>query len=86
MRLTGSRTQRLANHASFLVEDAEAEGMLIALDLAGIAASSGSACASGAQRPSHVLEAMGIAHRAAGAALQPGRRSTNDADVDIDLT
>ncbi len=59
-RLTGSRTQRLDSHASFVISGVEAEGVLIALDLAGVAASSGSACTSGAQRPSHVLEALGI--------------------------
>ena len=59
-RLTGSRTQRLPGHASFVISGVEAEGVLIALDLAGVAASSGSACTSGAQRPSHVLEAMGV--------------------------
>jgi cysteine desulfurase len=59
-RLTGSRTQRLDSHASFVISGVEAEGILIALDLAGVAASSGSACTSGAQRPSHVLEALGV--------------------------
>lgn len=59
-RLTGSPTQRLSNHASFTIRDVEAEGILIALDLAGIAASSGSACTSARQQPSHVLEAVGI--------------------------
>lgn len=59
-RLTGSTTNRLANHASFTIRDVEAEGILIALDLAGIAGSSGSACTSARQRPSHVLEAVGV--------------------------
>lgn len=59
-RLTGSPTQRLAGHASFVIQGVEAEGVLIALDLAGVAASSGSACTSGSHRPSHVLEAMGV--------------------------
>ncbi|MCC6166120.1 MAG: cysteine desulfurase [Caldilineaceae bacterium] len=58
--LTGSRTQRLASHASFVIRGVEAEGVLIALDLAGIAASSGSACTSGSHRPSHVLEALDV--------------------------
>ena len=58
--LTGSQTERLVNHASFFIRGVEAEGVLIALDLAGIAASSGSACTSGSHRPSHVLEAMGV--------------------------
>lgn len=58
--LTGARDQRLDNLASFVVRGVEAESLLIALDLAGIAASSGSACASGSQRPSHVLEAIGL--------------------------
>lgn len=58
--LTGSATQRLDSHASFVIRGVEAEGVLIALDLAGIAASSGSACMSGSHRPSHVLEALGV--------------------------
>lgn len=61
--LTGHRTERLANHASFIVRGVEAEGMLIGLDMAGICASSGSACTSGAQEPSHVLTAMGISRQ-----------------------
>ena len=58
-RLTGARQERLANHASFVIEGVEAEGVLIGLDMAGIAASSGSACTSGAQRPSHVIDSYG---------------------------
>ncbi len=60
VRLTGSHTKRLANHASFTIRDVEAEGILIALDLEGFAASSGSACTSARQKPSHVLEAVGV--------------------------
>lgn len=86
-RLTGSHAARLDNHASFLIPGAEAEGVLIGLDLAGIAASSGSACTSGAQRPSHVLEAMGITHPDASCALRfsLGRSNTVD-DIDYLLT
>jgi cysteine desulfurase len=81
--LTGSRTERLANHASFIVRGADAEGMLIALDMAGIAASSGSACSSGAQRPSHLLEALGFgASDAAGALRFSLGRSSREEDVD----
>ncbi|GAB4569146.1 MAG: cysteine desulfurase family protein [Anaerolineae bacterium] len=58
--LTGHRTERLPGHASFIVRGVEAEGMLMGLDLEGICASSGSACTSGAQEPSHVLTAMGV--------------------------
>ena len=77
-RLTGSATRRLDNHASFVIRGVEAEGVLIALDLAGIAASSGSACTSAAQRPSHVLEAIGIpaADAAGGLRLSLGRSNT----------
>jgi cysteine desulfurase len=81
--LTGARAARLPNHASFVVHGADAEGMLIALDMAGIAASSGSACASGAQRASHVLEAMSIsAADAAGALRFSLGRSNDSSDVD----
>lgn len=80
VRLSGPRLDRLPNHASFLVAGADAEGMLIALDLAGIAASSGSACSSGAHRPSHVLEAMGVKAEAAAGALRfsLGRSNTGE--------
>lgn len=80
-QLTGSATQRLACHASFVIHGVEAEGVLIGLDLAGIAASSGSACTSAAQRPSHVLEAIGIPApaTAGGLRLTLGHSSTPDA-------
>ncbi len=58
--LTGSATHRLPHHASFIIPGLEAESMLIGLDMAGVMASSGSACTSGAHQPSHVLAAMGI--------------------------
>ncbi len=85
-RLTGHATQRLDNHASFVIEGVEAEGVLIALDMAGVAASSGSACTSAAQRPSHVLEAIGIPARQAATGLRLSLgRSTTPADVDYVL-
>jgi len=59
-RLTGSPTARLPGHLSLTLEGLEAVGILMGLDLEGICASSGSACASGATEPSHVLRAMGV--------------------------
>ena len=78
MELTGHANRRMPGHASFIVGGVEAEGMLIGLDLAGIAASSGSACASGAATPSHVLTAMGFGQQEALGALRLtlGREST----------
>jgi len=62
VRITGPRDadRRAANNASFCFEYIEGEPILMALDLAGIACSSGSACTSGSLEPSHVLTAMGI--------------------------
>jgi len=82
-RLTGPLHDRLDHHASFVFGSTEAEGILIALDLAGVAASSGSACTSASQRPSHVLEAIGVPYSdlAGGLRLSLGR-STTAADVD----
>jgi cysteine desulfurase len=81
--LTGHPTERLANHASFIVRGVEAEGMLIGLDMAGICASSGSACTSGAQEPSHVLTAMGVPRvDAAGHLRLSLGHSNTDAHID----
>lgn len=59
-RLTGHPEERLPGHASFVVAGVSGESMLVALDVAGVAASSGSACAAGRDEPSPVLLAMGI--------------------------
>jgi cysteine desulfurase len=60
VRLNGDEVRRLPNTLNLSFEFVEAESLLIALDLAGIAVSSGSACSSGSTEPSHVLLAMGI--------------------------
>src|SRR5260370_19892357 len=57
-QLTGHRTERLPNNASFVFEGVEGESILLNLDLLGMAASTGSACTSGSVDPSHVLLAM----------------------------
>jgi len=59
-QLTGHPKERLPNSASFTINYVEGEGLLLGLDMMGIAASSGSACTSASLEPSHVLLAMGI--------------------------
>ncbi|MCU1357767.1 MAG: putative cysteine desulfurase, partial [Acidimicrobiales bacterium] len=73
----------VANVVHLCIEGVEREALLFLLDEAGVAASAGSSCASGALEPSHVLAAMGVdPHLAAGALrLSLGWNST-DADVD----
>lgn len=63
--LNGPRTARLPNNANMRFEGRSGETIVIQLDLAGIAAATGSACASGSSGPSHVLEAMGRSNIAA---------------------
>ncbi len=67
--VTGSRTERLPYHASFCIEFVEGEGMLLSLDMKGVAVSSGSACTSKALKASHVLLAMGLDHATAQGSL-----------------
>jgi cysteine desulfurase len=68
--LTGDPTRRLPNHASFCFHGIEGEPLQLNLDMQGIAASTGAACASGEIEPSHVLLAMGYSREAARGALR----------------
>jgi cysteine desulfurase len=62
--VNGARAARVPNTTNISFDRVEAESLLIALDLEGVAVSTGSACSSGALEPSHVLRAMGFpAHR-----------------------
>jgi len=63
--VTGDPHNRLPNTANIAFEYIEGEGILLMLNKAGIAASSGSACTSGSLEPSHVMRAMGIPYTAA---------------------
>lgn len=66
----GHPTQRVANTMNFSFAGCTFEGLLLGLDLEGIAASSGSACAVGSLQPSHVLTAMGLPSELARAAVR----------------
>ncbi|HLH91651.1 MAG TPA: cysteine desulfurase family protein [Xanthobacteraceae bacterium] len=66
----GAGAERLPNTTLFAVPGLKAETALIALDLAGVSVSSGSACSSGKVAPSHVLAAMGVAPDLAGGAIR----------------
>jgi cysteine desulfurase len=77
------RGPRLPNTANVSFAGAEAEGLLIALDLEGIEVSTGAACAAGAVEPSHVLRAMGFAPERVQSSLRLSLgRTTTAADVD----
>ena len=69
-RLNGHRTQRLPGNCNISFRFIEGESLLLALDLKGIAASSGSACTSGSLDPSHVLLAIGLPHEIAHGSLR----------------
>ena len=85
-RLNGGREPRLCMNANFSFEGIEGEGLLLRLDLAGICASSGSACTSGSLDPSHVLMAIGLPHEIAHGSLRITFSEENtDEDVDYIL-
>lgn len=69
-RLNGHPTDRLPNNVSLSFAGVEGEALLLRLDLAGVAGSSGSACTSGTLDPSHVLMAMGLSEAAAHGSLR----------------
>jgi len=82
-RLTGHPTERLCHHASFAFRAADGEAVVVQLDLEGIAASSGAACAEGEPEPSFVLKALGLpADTLLGSLRLSLGRSNTWADVD----
>lgn len=70
IRLNGHPERRLPNNANVSIRFVEGESMLLNLDLAGVSASSGSACTSGSLEPSHVLMAMRVPHEEAHGSLR----------------
>ena len=79
----GAGAERLANTSNFAIPGLAAETLLIALDLDGVAVSSGSACSSGKVKPSHVLAAMGVDESLARCGIRVSFGWTNsDSDVD----
>jgi cysteine desulfurase len=60
VRINGDTTRRVSNISNMSFDGVDGESLLIALDLKGIAVSTGSACASGSLEPSHVLQALGL--------------------------
>ncbi|MFN2461765.1 MAG: cysteine desulfurase family protein [Candidatus Velthaea sp.] len=81
--INGAAVQRLRNNCSVAFAGTRADALLIALDLAGIAASSGSACAAGSLEPSHVAAALGLpeAYRRGVIRFSLGR-TTTPRDID----
>ena len=67
---TGDRSHRVAGILHLRLAGVESESVVVLLDEAGIAASAGAACSSGAVEPSHVLEAMGLDRREASSGLR----------------
>lgn len=82
-RLTGHRTERLPNNASFVFQGLDGNSLIAALDLAGYACSSGSACKTGDPEPSEVLLAVGMERELALGSLRVTvGRQTTEAEVD----
>ncbi|MDR0396043.1 MAG: cysteine desulfurase NifS [Oscillospiraceae bacterium] len=86
IRVNGDMERRLPGNANVSIRYVEGESLLLALDLKGVAASSGSACTSGSLDPSHVLLAIGLPHEIAHGSLRLTLSGGNtDADVDYVL-
>jgi cysteine desulfurase len=81
--INGADAERLPNTSSVTFDGADGEGIVIGLDLAGIAVSTGAACSSGRIEPSHVLTAMGLSADEARATVRVSLSRFTTAD-DID--
>jgi len=83
-RVNGGAAPRTPNTANLVFPGVEGEALLIALDLRGLACSTGAACSSGAVEPSHVLTAIGLPPEDARASLRFSLgRHTTSADLDF---
>jgi len=83
---TGDRALKIAGNCHVSFAGVESEELLVLLDAAGVYASAGSACASGAVDPSHVLAAMGVTRAQAVGSLRLSLGTgTTEADVDVAL-
>ena len=82
--VNGLGAPRVPNTTNLWFDHVEGEALVIALDLKGLAVSSGAACSSGAIEPSHVLLAMGLPHQRARASirLSLGKQTTQE-DIDF---
>jgi cysteine desulfurase len=81
--VNGGAAGRVPNTTNLWFDHLEGESLVIALDLKGLAASSGSACSSGASEPSHVLAAMGLSPERARASLRLSlNRQTTEQEID----
>ncbi|ADO84548.1 cysteine desulfurase family protein [Ilyobacter polytropus] len=81
--INGDLSNRLFNTSSITFEKVEAESLLFALDMKGIAVSAGSACASSTLSPSHVLEAIALSGNTAKSTLRISLgRFTTEEDID----
>ena len=84
--INGDRTRRVPNTSNLSFPGAGGEALLIALDLQGIACSTGAACSSGSTEPSHVLTAMGLSEPRARASVRFSlSRLTTEDEVDAAL-
>ena len=85
-RINAARAPRTPNTANLVFPGVEGEALLIALDLKGLACSTGAACSSGAVEPSHVLTAIGLPAEEARASLRFSLgRHTTKAEIDLAL-
>jgi cysteine desulfurase len=81
--VNGGGAPRVANTANVWFEGIDGEALVIALDLKGLAVSSGAACSSGANEPSHVLQAMGLSPDRARSSLRFSlHRQTTEEEID----
>lgn len=80
VNILGKNQPRLSNTSMFLLDGVRGEALLMGLDLAGIAVSSGSACNSGSIGPSHVLLAMGFDKVAAASAVRVSFGARNSSE------